>query len=828
MKKTKSVTMSCLNPVLSVLLASTAFFSVTATGSVHAQIQAPINASINIPAQPLSAALIAFSRQTQIEIFAPTSLSANKQSSPVKGNLAPEDALKGLLVGTGLQYRFSGSRSVVIEGASAQDTNAPAEGAVLLDTITVSGGYQEARGAFDGYLAGLTATATKSGTSLLEIPQSVNVIGREEIESHTASRLSETLRYTPGVTVEADGVDSRFDSISIRGFNTENATWLDGMAYQAGASLGSGNNWTIPQIDPFTLERVEILKGPSSSLYGQLPPGGMINQLSKRPSSEQSSTAQAGVDGFGKGSIGYDWTGPLTEGIDFRIIAKLGETGARISEGDRKRTLIAPSIAFDVGEGKLTLHAQWQRDRGGIEYTWLPAYGTLWSNPNGDISRKLFTGDPDFYSYDRDQTIVGYEYETPLGNDLTLRHALRWSQVKTDLEMIQTDLWFDNPADWDWRTMERYAVKATGTANNLVSDTSFNWDTDIGDTRHRFIAGVDYASSKFNATRLSGDAPSLDLFNPVYGQGGIGNFELLSHTDSKLDQLGLYVQDQAEFGNWRFLAGLRHDWTKAHADNEKRRGSETIDQKNSALSGRLGLLYLFDNGVAPYLNYGTSFQPVVGADFEGDVFKPMRGKQFEVGVRYAPSDDLLWSAALFDTRQTNRLTDDTINGWPYQVQTGEVRSRGFETELKADLSNGWGVTAGYSYVDTKITSSEILEELNQQLIYSPRHQASLWVDYTVQNSILEGWKIGSGARYTGSSRGGDVETPSGYAGIKIPGYTLVDFRLSAPLSKLHDGAKLNFSVSNLFDKKYVSGCGSNWTCGYGYGRTMQLTVSSTF
>lgn len=699
---------------------------------------------------------------------------------------------------------------------------------VVLDTVVIRGGYEEARGDFDGYLAGLTASATKFGTPLLEIPQAINVIGRDEIESRTSSRLSEVLRYAPGVTVESDGVDSRFDSISIRGFNTENATWLDGMPYQAGASLGSGNNWTIPQIDPFMLERVEILKGPSSSLYGQLPPGGLINQLSKRPSDQAETVLQAELDGFGKAGIAIDKTGSINETLSYRIIAKAHETGARVEEGDRRRFLLAPSLAMLLGEGKLTLAGLLQRDRGGIEYAWLPAYGTLWSNPNGRIGRDFFAGDPDFNRYDRDQAMLGYEYETPLTGSLTLRHALRWSRVKSDLEMVQSDLWFDQIADWDGRTMERYAVKATGTTDSIVSDTSLSWDIDAGAARHQIVAGIDYARSTFDATRLSGDAPALDLYAPVYGAGGIGNFELLSNVVSTLIQIGLYAQDQVEFGNWRLIAGLRHDRAKSRAEIERSRGNEVVEQSDSATSGRVGLLYVFENGFAPYLSYGTSFQPVIGTDFGGTPFKPMKGKQVEFGMRYAPSDNLLWTAAVFDIRQTNRLTDDPVNGWPDQVQTGEVRSRGFETELKADFDNGWSLTAGYAYTDAKVSKSEIPDEQGKQLIFTPRHQASLWADYTVQTGALTDWTFGAGLRHTGASRGGDIETPGGYAGMKIPGYTLLDARVEMPLSQWHENATLNLSVNNLTDKHHVSGCGAVWTCGYGYGRTSNLTLKARF
>lgn len=705
--------------------------------------------------------------------------------------------------------------------ADAQDAST-----VTLDEIVLKGGYEEARGPFDGYLAGLTATATKVGTSLDEIPQSISVIGRSEMDARSVTRLSEALRYAPGVAVETDGVDSRFDSISVRGFNTDNATWLDGLAYPSGS--GGGNNWTIPQIDTFTLERVEVLKGPSSSVYGQLPPGGMVNQISKRPTDVPSGTDEYTLDGFGKVTVAIDRSGPVNDRMQYRLIAKAGETGARVSEGDRSRILLAPSVSMDLGEGRLTFHGQWQRDRGGIEYSWLPAQGTVYGNPYGQISRDFFAGEPDFNSYDRDQTILGYEYETPLSDALVLRHALRWSRVKTDIEMMQSDMYDDPDRGWDFRTIDRYAVKAWGDARTITSDTSLTWDVKSGALWHQVVGGVDVTDSRFDATRLSGTGPALDLFDPVYGAGPIGDFELTSHITSRLQQVGVYAQDQIEWGNWRLQAGLRHDRVSTRSEVTNRRGTGMVDQDDNATSGRLGVLYRFDNGLAPYASYGTSFSPVTGATHDGAPFKPMRGRQVELGLRYAPSDSLLWTAAVFDIRQTNRLTDDPVHGYPDQVQTGEVGIRGLETELKADLQNGWSLTAGYTRLNHEVTQSEIPEELDRPLLFVPRTQASLWADYTVPAGGLADWRFGAGLRYIGESRGGDIGTVTGYAGIRVPAVTLLDARVSMPLDRWKSGAELNLSVNNVTDREYIAGCGSLWTCGYGYGRTATLSLTTRF
>lgn len=731
---------------------------------------------------------------------------------------------------------LASSLALFAAGARGQEGG----GSFVLDTITVEGGFEEARGPFEGWLAGLTATATKTGTPLLEVPQSVSIIGQAEMEARGVTRLNEAFRYAPGVSAELDGMDSRFDAVTLRGFSTEGVTWLDGLRFQGGG--GAGNNWTIPQIDPFTLERVEVLKGPSSTLFGQMSPGGMINQISKRPQPAAARRGEFTLDGYGEPTVAVDLTGPLTGAADYRLIVKGGVTGSEVKDGDRDELLLAPSVALTMLEdGRLTLYGQWSRDTGGIDYAWLPAYGTLYDNPNGEIDRDLLVGDPNFNRYDRDQAIGGLEFEKPLTPSLTLRSALRFSRIHSEIDTLQSDMFaFDDPVavpgSWDWRTIERYAVQAEGTARAVAADASLYYNVAIGAAEHRVVAGMDYFRTDFDASRYSGEVlggrAGIDVFDPSYG-ASVGEFGLLSDLDSRLTQVGLYAQDQVAFGRWRFVAGLRGDWSQSEATAVYGYGGvEESDQTDRALSGRLGAVYLFDNGVAPYVSWGTSFEPVIGATAEGDAFEPMRGEQVEVGVRYAPSNDILLSASAFDIRQTNRLTDDPVNGWPDQVQTGEVRVRGAEAELRADFANGWSTTIAYTYLDHEVTASEIPEELGQPLLAAPNHQASAWANYHLPSGTLAGWQFGLGVRYTGPTRGGDIETASGYAGMSIPGYTLVDARVFMPLAalapELGEGAGLNLSVSNLFDKTYVAGCGSIWTCGYGYGRTVELTLRAMF
>ncbi len=277
-------------------------------------------------------------------------------------------------------------------------------------------------------------------------------------------------------------------------------------------------------------------------------------------------------------------------------------------------------------------------------------------------------------------------------------------------------------------------------------------------------------------------------------------------------------------GEWRLVAGLRHDWSSVSGTSRRRSGEDDLRQSDKATTGRVGALHLFDSDWAPYISYATSFEPVAGVTAEGVPFKPMKSKQAEVGVKYQP-DGANWmaSAALFDLRQTNRLTDDPIHGFPDEVQTGELRSHGLELAVTGRLSPNWSLIASYSYLDTKVLSSEIPEEQGKPALYTPRHQAAMWVDYTVTgNSTLAGTVIGLGMRHVGSSRGGDIDVAGGgYASLYIPAHTVADMRIATQLGWVSPALKnseLSLNVTNITDRQYVNGCGSLWTCGWGLGR----------
>ncbi|MFT0531582.1 TonB-dependent siderophore receptor [Castellaniella hirudinis] len=824
--------------VTGTLLAGSLILGTTAATAQIAPAAPAVQA--DIPAGTLDQVLNQFAANTGFLLVIDASLTAGKTSPGLSGTHTPAEGLALILAGSGLEAVPQTGGGYALRRLPASD------GVTRLDTVKVQGVRETATGPANGYLATRSATALKSDTSIMDTPASVAVVTQQQIEAQATRTIGEALRYVPGVAVEFDGVDSRFDTIAFRGFNAGSVAWLDGVKLEGG--MGAGNNWTLPQVDPYTLERIEVLKGPASVVYGQVVPGGMVNMVSKRPTPEHIRNVELTLGLPEQKRAGLDLGGPLGESdvAAWRLVALASDTDSHMDYVKRKRTLVAPSLTLPLGDkGEITLMASLQRDRGGSDYAWLPAYGTLYDNPNGEIPLSRFAGEPNFDRFDRDQDILGWSAEYELTSHWTLRQNLRAQRIKTTMESVTSDMyWEDDPAEggWDWRTIQRYANRGVGKAHALGVDTQSEWRLTLGETRHTLLAGIDYYRSSFDATRETaevgpaGSGGAFDLYNPVYG-AAIGDFSPLSTLSSQSRQTGFYLQDQLQWRNWRLVAGIRHD--RAVIDGSSEYGGsgliEDIGQRDSATTGRLGALYRFDSGWAPYISYSTSFEPVGGATAEGTPFEPMRGKQTEIGIKYQP-EGARWMASLaaFELRQTNRLTDDPVHGFPDQVQSGELRSRGFEFSIAGRLTPNWSVIGGYSFLDTKVTQSEIPDELNKPALYVPRHQASLWVDYTVtgQANPLAGTVFGLGVRYVGSSYGGDIEVPGGgYASIHIPSHTVADLRIATQLRTLGSAwrdSEVALNVTNIADTRYVNGCGSLWTCGWGLGRQVSLTFTGRF
>mgnify|MGYP001793469613 CR=1 FL=1 len=768
----------------------------------------------DIAPQSLTGALAEFGRQSGMQVSVDAGLIRGIDSPGVRGTLAAGTALKLLLVGTGMIYRLSDDNTVMLERVPAGTSES---GSTLLDPIVVEGTVETATGPVDGYVARRSATGSKTDTPINEIPQSVSVVTADEIETRGAETVGEALSYTAGVTTGTRGDSSGLggDNIALRGFGGDGTAGGSSNEYWDGLKM-DGTNYATSSLDPYLLERVEVLRGPSSVLYGQNQPGGVVNRVSKRPPDSWQGEVQAKGGTFDTYEFGFDLGGAVTEdkSLAFRAVGVFSDGDAQTDFTGKRRVAAAPSVTWrpsdDTTFTLLTAYQHDDIDGGFVKY--VPAAGSVSSNPNGDIARERFTGDPNYDKWDRTLYSVGYNFEHHFDDTWTLRQNARYFRNELDLEAI-----YLKGLQADQRTIDRSAFGAVETSDAYTIDTQIQADVATGPVDHTLLFGIDLRRRESDTLRRSADAPTLDLYDPVYYQN-IPEPPIYQSLDSVQNWGGVYLQDQVKLDNWILTLSGRHDWTDSKTTN---RLTDVTSQTNErAVTGRVGLGYAFDFGLTPYVSYAESFEPTSGVDFSGNSFEPTTGKQVEAGVKYEPEGyDAFLTLAVFNLAQQNVLTKDVDNPG-FSVQRGEVRSRGVEIEGVANLVEGVSARASYTFLDQEVTKSNDGNAGNR-LTGIPQHSAALWGDYTFSDGNLEGLRLGAGVRYVGSTMGDDANT------FKVPAVTLFDAALSYELAAIDrrlDGVKLAVNARNLFDKEYVASCISEVRCYYGVGRTVMATL----
>lgn len=793
-------------------------FNATALGfafsmAVAAQVQAQ-EIEFNIPAQSLASALLTLGKQADLQVLYSADDVQGLRSQAVVGRFSTDKALARMLAGTNLSFSLQ-NNTAILQKRSASDS-------VELSTINISGKSSEsAYGPVDGYVATRSATGTKTDTPILEIPQAINVVTADQIETQGARNLTQALRYTPGLGV--NGFTDRnaiADEITSRGF-APTPLYLDGAYLPYAGSLGGA-----PQIDPYTLERVEVLKGPSSVLYGQNQPGGVVNMVSKRPTTEQRSQVKFGLGSYHRVNGAFDTSGPIDEEKQFsyRLVGLAKKGNEQVAHTNNERLLLAPSLTWTPSEDtSLTLLAQIQRDDGLFDYQALPMVGSLVRGPNGQkIDRDFFSGDSKYNDYKRDQYILGYDFTQSLTDDLTFRSTARYIDVRDRYKgFYLRSFATDTNGDTDYTRANR--VKLDWQQHNIAYtlDNNLEFRFNTGALEHTTLAGIDYRhfNRKYDGYNAYNVLP-VDL----YGKNNYDTSSVTPVLDTKWDntirQVGLYAQDQIKLDSWILTIGGRKDW--AEVENKDLLADTITEQRDHKFTGRVGLTYVTDFGLAPYVSYSESFLPTVGTaapERGGKAFEPTEGEQYEVGVKYQPYEKTLITAAVFQIEQKNVLTGD-VEYPQYQSQQGEVRSRGIELEVKSSIEN-IDVLAAATYIDSFYTKETYGNEDNRSEAQAPV-SATAWVDYHFVQAPLAGLTWGVGARYTGRKPGDAANS------FHTPSYVVYDTTLSYDLGKLSSdmrGLQASLNVQNLFDREYVSDCNYSFGCYYGQERVASVEVS---
>ena len=665
-----------------------------------------------------------------------------------------------------------------------------------------------------------SSTASKSDIPLIRTPQSVSVVTRDQIDLLNFVDAQQAVRYVSSVTGENYGPDLRYDFISVRGFTPRQ--FVDGLAAPVSTTIQSVG------VDLYGFESLEILKGPASVLYGSAPPGGIYNQISRRASFDFGGEVQAKYGMYDYKSVSASITGPISDSVAVRMTALGLDRGAERRKVDAQRLLVSPTFTWKPGAGtSITGLAYYQYDRvDGDTNGFLPAHGTLLPNPVGKIDHRANFGEPDFNKFARKQWGIGWDAAHELSPGVTIHSNTKWfyyhetSRVIYGAGLLDAD--FNGTPD-DYRTLTRFNFPYDEKVNSFATDLRLAAKFDTGTVSHNFLAGLDYRSvSNVSAFGFTG-ASNIDIFNPVYNASPNVNPPLsFPFSNIKLNQTGLYAQDQLGFGNLYILLGGRYDWVKL----KDRNGGTKADQ--GKFTWRVGANYVLDSGFAPYIGYAKSFEPVIGTDsITGDPFKPSSGRQIEGGIKYnsrGTDVKINATAAIFDIRQTNVVTTGTSIVPVFGTQSGEVKSSGAELEVVARIREQLSIAAAYSYNDANVTKdANFPAAVGSALVTTPKHKATLFVDYTIQRGSLGGLGFGAGVRHYSKSAG---SLPGAFNPVVLFGEASTTFD-----AILHyDTPEWRFAInaSNLFDKRFVARCASFSNCTYGAGRQVIGTVTKKF
>jgi len=650
-------------------------------------------------------------------------------------------------------------------------------------------------------------TATKTDTPVVETPQAISVVPEALFHDRGARNVQETLRYSAGVTAESFGLDTRSDTLFVRG--------LDPVQYQDG--MRKNYNFSpIPRIDVYTLDRVEVLRGPSSVLYGQGASGGIVNIVSKVPQFQPGGEIAVQYGSFDRLQAQADLTGPLNESgtIAGRIVGLVRDADQQTDLIPDDRILVSPSLTWRPGSRTtITAIGLYQRDRNASSQQFLPVVATLNAPPGRAVDIDTFLGDPDYDRLNARQftgTLIG---EHGFGDAVTLRSRLRYVDARSTFQEIFPDVYSDplDPfIDADDRIVNRNAYQIRPRIRIFTSDTNLEFDFATGPFTHQLLVGLDY--SDFRQRSRSGfDAVTpIDIYDPV--SMGVIAPEYFDDPRQRNTQLGVYVQDQIRYADRVTLViGARRDRARSKTEG-------MAEQVDEATTFRAGLIGDVGSGFSPYVSYSESFLPVAGLDFNNVAFVPVRGRQYEAGLKWQPRSGVLVTASVYDIVESNRPTNDPENVLN-TVQTGEVRSRGFELEGAVALPGDLLVTAAYSHNDAEVTESNFAPEVGQRLSDVPRDLASAWAVKTFSLAGDATLRLGAGVRHVGAT------VSTGVTGaLRTPGYTLADALVELGWKQW----ALSVSATNLLDETYFAPCRAFGDCFTGNGRNVVGTLSYRF
>ncbi|WPZ34002.1 TonB-dependent siderophore receptor [Thalassobaculum sp. OXR-137] len=705
----------------------------------------------------------------------------------------------------GLALRFVLSALMVPTAGSALAQDAGKT--IVLEPLKVLGNQEDATGPVGDSNNPPTVTGSKAPVFATEVPQSLSILGREDLERFNADSVSESLRYTPGVTADVFGNDTDYDWLRIRGFQADQTgTYLDN-AQNLSFAFGSF------YIDPYALERIEVLRGPSSALYGGSNPGGIVNYISKRPG-ERVREVVLGIEDAPAASLSFDYGDPLENGQAYRVIGKIKGGDKYDDPNEGVRGTLAPSYKFETSHGtEVTLlanaHVADEKHNGS---TFLPYAGTVTATDQfGYIDRDANFSDEEWDSYKREQFSATAIAEHTFDNNFTLTGIGRAGVASVE-ERYYYPFGYagyaTTPSDAQG-TLSLIAFEHDTLVRTAQTDIRYYGTVHTGPVSHDLLFGLDARYYWLDETQASGFGTN-QVVNPTNpGTPTLGApYQDATTTQS---QTGLYVQDQLRFGDgWIVTGNLRHDFVETEQD-----GAAGFERSDSESSWRAAVGYEFPLGITPYVSYSSFFNPLITSPANG-VTEPETGEQVEAGVKWAPEGENFYlMGAVFQIDRENVVT----GAFPNYNQLGAVRSTGFEFEGGYQFGFGLTLAATATVLDAEVTEDTDASLIGNTPTLIPDHELTLRAEYAFQGPLLDGVSIGAGVRHRGESYANDANT------LTVPDATLFDLYAGYELSENLD---LNLSATNVADKRYVTGCQTEYVCSYGAGREVMLTLKATW
>ena len=661
----------------------------------------------------------------------------------------------------------------------------------------------------DDYRVPNASTATRTDTPVLDIPASIQVIPQQVLEDQQVTRLDEALSNVSGVTFGGTFVNTSLN-FNIRGF--------DAPTLRNGFRDFGGFTGVSPTIT--NLERVEVLKGPASILYGEVQPGGLINLVTEQPLSEPTYELAARVGNRGVFQPQVDLSGPITP--DQRLLYRLNasyfhDDGFTDFEQDSEQTFVAPVLAWQISERtNLTINAEYLNDQQPFE-TGLVAFG----DGVVDAPFDRIISEPDNFT-DSELFRIGYDLKHDFNEQWHIRNAFEYSN--RDLRNVSA-----LPLDFDETTgfVTRFPSQQELDTENFSLQTNIVGEFATGSVGHTLLAGVDLNRTEDSeVTGFDFFTPSfLDIFNPVYGLVTIDedNLPLFADNDIQTDRLGIYLQDQIDItDNLILLAGIRYDTVEQETTNNPTDlnpiGSKTT-QNDDAWTPRVGIVYQPADFLSLFASYSQSFTPNPGTTAAGDPLEPEEGEGFEIGIKAELLEgDLLATLAYFDITRQNVATPDPLDPFS-SVATGKQRSQGVELDIVGEIMPGWNIIASYAYTDARVTEDNVIPDGNG-LFNAPEHSASLWTTYEITSGELQGLGFGAGFNFVGE-RDGDLDNS----------FVLDDYFLTnAGVFYRRDNWRFALNAKNLFDVDYIAASNNSRTSGLEPGAPFTIvgSVSVTF